>query len=243
MGFFSQYVLKRFVCYCIIVLVIFMTTVYFVRHCEAEGNVLGVYQGLSDFDITDMGKKQLEFLSKRFENIHIDRVYSSPLIRAYKTAQAIAVPKGLEVITDNGLTEVGGGVIEGMKLTDIFKYYPDLEDRWCNAFHTFAPEKGESIAQAYERIWETSKKIIAENIGKTIIISTHGGSLRTLICRLTEGKLENIGNVAFSDNTAVSKFVFNDDFSHTTEFINDASHVPEEFMPKNSKITTKVETE
>ncbi len=213
-----------------------MTTIYLVRHCEAEGNVLGVYQGISDSDITDTGKKQLEFLGKRFRDIHIDKVYSSPLIRAYKTAQAIAEQKDLEIITDSGLIEISGGVIEGMKFTDIFKNYPELEYKWCHEFHTFAPENGEAIKDTYERVWAAVKKIVMENDGKAVALASHGGTLRTLICRLTVGKLENINTVPFSDNTAVSKIIFEDAEHWRCEYINDASHVPTEFMPKKSKI-------
>lgn len=215
-----------------------MVTIYLIRHCEAEGNVLGIYQGTTDFDISDIGKKQLEFLGKRFESIHIDKVYSSPLMRAYKTAEAVAKPKGLKVIADNGLTEISGGVIEGMKLTDIFVNYPELEYKWCHEFHNFAPENGEAIVDTYERVWTAVRGIIRENDGKTVALASHGGALRTLICRLTVGALENINSVPFSDNTAVSKIIFEDTEHWVCEYINDASHVPEEFMPKKHKITT-----
>lgn len=215
-----------------------MTTVYLIRHCEAEGNVLGIFQGTTDLDISATGKKQLEFLSERFKNIHIDKVYSSPLIRAYKTAEAVAKPKGLKVIADAGLTEINGGIIEGMPLTDIFENFPDLEYKWCHEFHNFAPENGEAIRDTYERVWAAAKKIIAENDGKTIALASHGGALRTLICRLTVGALENINGVPFSDNTAVSKIVFEDTEHWRCEYINDASHVPQEFMPKKNKIIT-----
>lgn len=213
-----------------------MVTLYLIRHCEAEGNVLGIFQGSTDLDISMVGKKQLEFLSKRFNSIHIDKVYSSPLIRAYKTAEAVAAPKGLKPIVDAGLTEVNGGIIEGMKLTDIFVNYPELEYKWCHEFHNFAPENGEAIKDTYERVWAAVKKIVEENDGKTVALASHGGALRTLICRLTVGKLENINSIPFSDNTAVSKIVFEDTKHWQCEYINDASHVPAEFMPKKNKI-------
>ena len=60
-----------------------------VRHCEALGNVKRLFQGSTDLDISETGEKQLEYLKRRFEEIKLDRVYTSPLIRAYKTALAI----------------------------------------------------------------------------------------------------------------------------------------------------------
>ena len=99
--------------YVIIYKVIFMTKIYVVRHCEAEGNILKMFQGLTDLDITPLGAKQLEALSKHFENIHIDRVFASPLIRALKTGKAIIGNKNLPLEIDDTLIELNGGIIEG----------------------------------------------------------------------------------------------------------------------------------
>ena len=46
-----------------------MTEIYMVRHCEAMGNVKRLFQGSSDFDISEIGAKQLEYLKNRFKNI------------------------------------------------------------------------------------------------------------------------------------------------------------------------------
>ena len=40
-----------------------MTKIYIVRHCEAMGNLERKFQGLTDLDISDLGKKQLKALS------------------------------------------------------------------------------------------------------------------------------------------------------------------------------------
>lgn len=61
-----------------------MTKIYIVRHCEAMGNIKRLFQGSSDFDITEFGAEQLEYLKIRFKNIPLDKVYTSPLIRAKK---------------------------------------------------------------------------------------------------------------------------------------------------------------
>ena len=63
-----------------------MTSIYIVRHCEALGNVMRIFQGLTDLDISENGAKQLEYLKERFSGIQLDKVYSSPLIRTRKTA-------------------------------------------------------------------------------------------------------------------------------------------------------------
>ena len=74
-----------------------------VRHCEAEGNVKRIFQGISDLDITELGAKQLKYLEKRFENIPLDKIYSSPLIRTQKTAAAVKGTKDIEIEINDGL--------------------------------------------------------------------------------------------------------------------------------------------
>ena len=65
-----------------------MTTLIFIRHCEAYGNHMRVFQGHTDAPISERGARQLEALSARFAGIPFDAIYSSPLQRALHTAQA-----------------------------------------------------------------------------------------------------------------------------------------------------------
>ena len=71
---------------------------YLVRHCESLGNRENIFQGQLDLDISATGEKQLALLALRFRNIPIDAVYSSPLKRAYKTAEAVDLYHSLPII-------------------------------------------------------------------------------------------------------------------------------------------------
>ena len=66
-----------------------VTRLYIVRHCQSTGNIAGRFQGRFDAPVSPQGEQQLELLSLRFRNEAIDAVYSSPLTRAYRTAEAI----------------------------------------------------------------------------------------------------------------------------------------------------------
>ena len=57
-----------------------MTNIYLIRHAEAEGNLYRRIHGWYDSLITPRGWKQIEALSKRFKDVHIDAVYSLSLI-------------------------------------------------------------------------------------------------------------------------------------------------------------------
>lgn len=97
---------------------------YLVRHCESLGNRENIFQGQLDLDISDTGEKQLALLALRFRNIPIDAVYSSPLKRAYKTAEAVDLYHSLPIIKLPELMEVDVGALSGMKLDKAFADYP-----------------------------------------------------------------------------------------------------------------------
>lgn len=83
-----------------------VTTVYLVRHAEAEGNLYRIAHGQYNGLITDRGYQQLHVLKKRFDDVHIDAVYSSDLFRARTTARAVYEPKGLELHLEPAFREI-----------------------------------------------------------------------------------------------------------------------------------------
>lgn len=215
-----------------------MTRIYLVRHCEAMGNVKRLFQGTSDFDISETGAKQLEFLTERFKDIRLDKIYTSPLIRTVKTAKAIAGKREIPVIKFDGLIEINGGILESRPFSESFAEYPDLADKWVNAPHKFAPENGEPMWEAYERIWNTVKTLAEENKGKTIAAATHGGVTRCLLCRLIKGDIEKLKDMGWTENTAVTLIEVDDNANVRLVYHNDHSHLPEEFLPKRNSISS-----
>ena len=209
-----------------------------VRHCEAMGNVKRLFQGTSDFDISETGAKQLEYLKNRFKNIKLDKVYTSPLIRARKTALAVIGDRDLMPIDEKGLIELDGGIVEGKPFIETFNSIPGLADTWDNHPEDFAPEGGEQMRDAYDRIWNTVKKIAAQNTGKTVACTTHGGVTRCLLCRLLTGDTPKLSEIPPSENTAVTLIRFDDKLNPEVVFCNDTSHLPEELIPKRSRLSS-----
>ena len=89
-----------------------MTTIYLIRHAEAEGNLYRIAQGQANSSITDRGERQIQALARRFADIPIDAVYASDLYRTCATASAIYRPKGLELHRRRDLREICVGVWE-----------------------------------------------------------------------------------------------------------------------------------
>lgn len=215
-----------------------MTYIYLIRHCEAMGNLKRVFQGSTDCDISETGAKQLEYLKERFKNIQLDAVYSSPLIRARKTAEAVASGKGLEIITRRNLTELCGGVVEGRPFQEAFNSIPGLADTWNNHPQDFAPEGGEAMRNAYVRIYDEITELVRINRDKTVAAVSHGGVLRCLMCRVLYNDINRLKDVPWCENTAVTLLKIDDSDKIGVEFFNDYSHVPPEYMPKRSRIVS-----
>ena len=204
-----------------------MTYIYIVRHCEAEGNILKIYQGITDMDITKQGEKQLEKLEERFNDINLDAVYTSPLIRTVKTANAIKGSKEIPIIEDKGLIEISGGIIEGKPFKECFEEIDGFYDMWYNRPEDLSLPQSEPMAAAYERIYNTVLKIAKENDGKTIACATHGGVIRCLICKILYDNIKKLKDVLVPINTAVTLLKIDEKQNIKLEFFNDYSHLDE----------------
>ena len=83
-----------------------MTTIYLIRHAEAEGNLYRRAHGWYNSTITDRGYRQIAALTKRFTDTKFDAVYSSDRFRTMITALAIYKTHGLPLRTVRALREI-----------------------------------------------------------------------------------------------------------------------------------------
>ncbi len=206
-----------------------MVELYLLRHTETVGNEQRLFQGRIDLEISHKGTEQLQLIGQRFENIHIDKVYSSPLPRAVKTARAALGGRTLKITEEPLLIEIDGGELEGHHFTEIFAEGSELGDAWYNHIESFKAPGGESMKDVYDRAWEGLRKLLSDpdNDGKTILAVSHGAAVRCIICRLLYGDISRLMDTGWSDNTAVSH-IFYEDGKITLDYANDISHLPEE---------------
>lgn len=161
-----------------------MTTVLIVRHGETDHNQNGIYQGRLDVVLNDQGLEQAaklgQWLSGRY---HINQLYSSPLQRAYTTAEAIAAGQvAKDIVMDDELQEIDVGEWEGMSAPQAQEASPDVWDRLqSDALYTRRPE-GESYWDLYKRVASCLERIVAQHGDEeTICLTTHGGCIRVIL--------------------------------------------------------------
>lgn len=209
-----------------------MVELYLIRHAEAMGNVNEVFQGTIDEEISPKGYRQLEELKERFKNITLDKIYTSPLIRAVKTARMVNYYHHLDLIRNPKIAEINGGVFEGKKWSELPKLYPEQYHNWKNNQEDFQAPNGETMKEVYSRIVSAMNEIIEENLNPnkdiTIAVVSHGCAIRNYQCYLNHSEISYMPNLKWADNTAVSKIVFSSLNDWNIEYLNDSSHLSQE---------------
>ena len=206
------------------------TKIYIVRHAEASGNINGTFQGMTDCEISEKGKHQLELLKTYFDDIAIDAIYSSPLKRTMATAKAVNGTHDLPIQTVYDLHEINGGVWEGNSWESLPNLYPDLYEKWNDRPHEFHALEGESMQDVYDRMKNAVDTIARENEGKTVVVVSHGCAIRNFLCYATGVSFENLCDVIWLENTAVSLVEYDEKQHVSVKFINDTSHLSNEDM-------------
>ena len=204
-----------------------MTTVYMVRHAEAEGNLYRRVHGWYNSLITDNGYRQIAALRGRFADIHIDAVYSSDLFRTMTTAKAVYLSHGLELHTDPGLREISLGAWEDKPWGELERCDAMNLIRFNHSSPDFRVEGGETFAQVQARLKGTVLRLAAAHPGQTIALFSHGTAIRCLQAALRglgPGEMDGLGH---SDNTAVTCLEVEGERTRTV-FENDNSHLPDE---------------
>lgn len=203
------------------------TTLYLVRHAEAEGNIARRCHGQYDSLLTKRGLEQAQVVGARFAAEPIDAVYSSDLWRARHTAMAIAEPHHLPVIERKALREIDMGEWEDKAWAELPVFQPELYDTWCNRPWLCRAPGGETIMEAGTRALEEMRRIAREQNGKTVVVVSHGSAIRGILTRALGLPDEEMMQVGWGDNTCVAKMIFHDDGSIDIPYRNDNSHLPE----------------
>ena len=211
-----------------------MTTVYLIRHAQADGNLYRRCQGWYNSHITTKGYRQIKALEDRFRSIHVDAAYSSDLFRTMTTAQAICRPKGLTLHTDPRLREIHAGRWEDKPWGELLEQDRDSLLAFWRCDHLWQTEDSETFPGVRARVSKAVEEIAAAHPGQTVAVFAHGTAIRCALSRWLEIPEEEINTVEHSDNTAVAKVEFDSSKPHVCWF-NDASHLSSELaMPAHA---------
>lgn len=197
------------------------TIIYLTRHGETEWNIEKRLQGRGDSPLTENGIQRAKELRDRIKNIDIDVIYSSPIKRALNTANILRGNKNIDIVTDDSLMEMCFGDYEGKKIDIVQEENPswDINLIMQGNVEICAPN-GENLKEVRERISKLMNKIIAENIGKSILIVTHGITLKALMYYFKDKDV----NSEVMGQATLTKINIDEKNNFYIEFKNDDSH-------------------
>ncbi len=157
---------------------------WLVRHGQTDLNKAKRMQGRTDAPLNETGIGQAAAAAGKVSGISFDAVYSSPLIRAVKTASIISGVPAEEIRIDERLIETDFGKYEGRR------YYllgPSMTLYWALPEVFPTPKTVETIPSMVSRS-SSFLKDLEQNHSEdsNILISCHGGIIRAL-----RGYLEN----------------------------------------------------
>ncbi|HBA98030.1 MAG TPA: histidine phosphatase family protein [Lachnospiraceae bacterium] len=183
--------------------------IYLIRHGRQNSPDCNV-----NVPLAEEGHTQARLLGERMKRYKLDAVYASDLIRAVETAKtAFSYDKKLagNIQIRPGLAEIDFGILTGQKDEEVKKfykeYYKEQLDKFVegriqhgtaldevNAFigDFFVPPEemwypeGENGPMVLERVMPVVKEWIESGM-KNIVVVTHGGVIRILLCALFGG--------------------------------------------------------
>lgn len=153
-----------------------------IRHGETVWNAEHRFTTHSDVPLSDVGIWQAETAAANLSAATIDRIYSSPLQRALRTAQTIAASQATActVEVDERLTEIDAGPFDG-KTTDELRAGPLAAEfaSWHTDDEPAFPDGTETFDHALERI--ASFFADHQDEAGTTLIATHGSLARLIV--------------------------------------------------------------
>ena len=188
-----------------------MNHLILLRHGQSQWNLENRFTGWEDVDLTAQGEAEAKNAGRLMKDIHLDRVYTSTLTRARRTAHLalssaqaagadVADVKngdGWKMTEDDALRERDYGDLVGLnKAETAEKYGEEQVHLWRRGFE-IQPPGGESLADVVERVQPYFEREIWPHVvaGENVLVSAHGNSLRAVLVIIGEYDAEDIPNI------------------------------------------------
>jgi broad specificity phosphatase PhoE len=201
-----------------------MTRFILVRHGQTEWNRIERFRGRADIPLNEIGLAQAEATGRRVAaEWQPKAIYTSPLSRSVKTAEAIAKHYGLQVQQHPGLADIDYGEWQGLTLEDARQRWPAEIDVWYNRPHQAHIPGGETLDYLRTRAMQMVNELVGRHPTETIVLVGH-----TVINRIILLGVLGLGNERFwrikQDTCAINIFeAENDDF--VLGSLNDTCHL------------------
>jgi 2,3-bisphosphoglycerate-dependent phosphoglycerate mutase len=168
-----------------------MTYLVLVRHGQSEYNLLNLWAGHTDVELTNQGREEAKKAAGLIKDIVLHRAHTSDLKRAQQTLDIILEEtnhKHIPVKKHPAIKERHYGDLTGMNKDEAKKNFgEELFFKYRRSWET-APPNGESLKDTAARtIPYFEQEILADlRAGHNVIVAAHGNSLRTIVKHLED---------------------------------------------------------
>ena len=200
-----------------------MTSIYLVRHGQTAWNKEEIFRGRTDIPLDETGLKQAELVGQYFKGMEIYGIYSSPLSRAWQTAQKVAQFHDLKVQPLPGIIDMSFGKWEGRPHQEIRASDMETYRQWVETPHLIRLPGGESLDDVRVRAMAAVEELIRNHPGKTLILVTHRVVNKVLICGILS--LDNSHFWQITQDTTAINLIQHRNGKYILSLMNETCHL------------------
>ena len=196
-----------------------MVKLILVRHALTVDNQKSRLSGHIDSSISEEGKEQIDKITNYLKDFDIDKIYTTTSSRTKDTVKKLSELKSIEIIEKESLKEISFGDFEGLTFDEIKDKYPKEFQDMIEKGYEYKYPNGESLIDSYNRVCIELDNIISNNDDRTILICSHGGTIRNIITYLISNSYKYHCNFKI-DNGSVTILEVQDGFTVITAMNN-----------------------
>ena len=196
-----------------------MVKLILVRHALTVDNQKSRLSGHIDSSISEEGKEQIDKITNYLKDFDIDKIYTTTSSRTKDTVKKLSELKSIEIIEKESLKEISFGDFEGLTFDEIKDKYPKEFQDMIEKGYEYKYPNGESLIDSYNRVCIELDNIISNNDDRTILICSHGGTIRNIITYLISNSYTYHWNFKI-DNGSVTILEVQDGFTVITAMNN-----------------------
>lgn len=196
-----------------------MVKLILVRHALTVDNQKSRLSGHIDSSISEEGKEQIDKITNYLKDFDIDKIYTTTSSRTKDTVKKLSELKSIEIIEKESLKEISFGGFEGLTFDEIKDKYPKEFQDMIEKGYEYKYPNGESLIDSYNRVCIELDNIISNNDDRTILICSHGGTIRNIITYLISNSYKYHWNFKI-DNGSVTILEVQDGFTVITAMNN-----------------------
>lgn len=196
-----------------------MVKLILVRHALTVDNQKSRLSGHIDSSISEEGKEQIDKITNYLKDFDIDKIYTTTSSRTKDTVKKLSELKSIEIIEKESLKEISFGDFERLTFDEIKNKYPKEFQDMIEKGYEYKYPNGESLIDSYNRVCIELDNIISNNDNRTILICSHGGTIRNIITYLISNSYKYHWNFKI-DNGSVTILEIQDGFTVITAMNN-----------------------